>query len=734
MRTDDRSVRLQPHRGEDRSGRGNRRVLFQPNAGRLKPAATVGGFALIVALLCATSPFAQQPQPGASPQAPGQAPPVFRSEVRLQVLHVMAKDKQGQPIQGLTPADFVVTEDNKPQEIAFVEYQKIAGEGGSAPPDSLTDIQPDATSTQSVEPVINPTITTPPAGNIKYQDRRLLVLYFDQSAMPLIDQQRAFENARKFIDTQLAAADMVAVMTFQSGTVKVRHDFTGNRAALREVIHTLQVGDDLDGDGVSDSGDSGDAEFNIFNTDRQLSALQHAVSMLRGLTERKTLIYFGSGLRLNGSDNMAQHRATVNAANRANVTINPVDARGLTASAPLGNANQAGPSGAGLFTGGGGGRSDSGNDSLYALAKDTGGQAMFDSNDLSLGIVKAAQAASDYYIVGYYTANTATDGKLRRIRVTLTGGRQADLSFPQGYYADKTFATFTAQEKERQLEEAFLLENPITEITIALELNYFQLNRAEYAVPVAMKIPGSELTLARRRGAARTTMDFITEVKDVNGFLIQRIRDKIDIRLSDSDAEQLARGPLQYESGYTLLPGKYVIKVLARDATTGRIGTYQTNFTVPNLVRETTLLPTSSVVLSSQRQAVGEELFTVNQADPSAYLNPLVYDGQKLVPSVTRVFSRSRDLYVYLEAYQRGETSQRPLVAFVTFFREGEKAFETTPLPVVQGMNPKSKAVAMRFSVPLAEFAPGRYDCQVTVLDPATQKAAFWRIPLAVVP
>jgi hypothetical protein len=151
-------------------------------------------------------------------------------------------------------------------------------------------------------------------------------------------------------------------------------------------------------------------------------------------------------------------------------------------------------------------------------------------------------------------------------------------------------------------------------------------------------------------------------------------------------------------------------------------------------VRETTLLPTSSVVLSSQRQAVGDELFTVNQADQSAYLNPLVYDGQKLVPSVTRVFSRTRDLYVYLEAYQRGETSQRPLVAFVTFFREGEKAFETTPLPVVQGMNPKSKAVAMRFSVPLAEVTPGRYDCQVTVLDPATQKAAFWRMPLAVVP
>ena len=229
-------------------------------------------------------------------------------------------------------------------------------------------------------------------------------------------------------------------------------------------------------------------------------------------------------------------------------------------------------------------------------------------------------------------------------------------------------------------------------------------------------------------------MDFIGKVKDESGFLIQRIRDKIDIRLSDSDAEQLARGPLQYESGYTLLPGKYVIKVLARDATTGRIGTYQTPFTVPNLVREATRLPTSSIVLSSQQLAVGDELFAVNQADASAIVNPLVHNGQKLVPSVTRVFSRSRDLFVYLEAYQRGETTQRPLVAFVTFYRDGEKAFETTPLPVTEGMHPKSKAVAMRFSVPLADFSPGRYECQVTVLDPATQKASFSRMPVVVVP
>ena len=109
-------------------------------------------------------------------------------------------------------------------------------------------------------------------------------------------------------------------------------------------------------------------------------------------------------------------------------------------------------------------------------------------------------------------------------------------------------------------------------------------------------------------------------------------------------------------------------------------------------------------------------------------------DGQKLLPSVTRVFSRSRDLFVYLEAYQRGTTVMRPVVAVLSLYRGDEKVFETAPVPVVGGMDQKSKAVPVRVSVPLAGIEPGRYDCQVMVLDPETQKAAFWRMPLAIVP
>jgi VWFA-related protein len=687
-------------------------------------------------------------------QQPAQAPPTFRTTTRLIVQTVNVKDKDGRPIEGLTAKDFVVTEDGEPQSVSFVEFQKLPtpGAGGQV---TIGDAAPEATPApvvpppaKSAEPTTDVRISSGQPGDVKYRNRRLLVLYFDLSAMPPADLLRAYNAARKYINTQMTPADLVAVMGFQGGGVRVKQDFTDNKAQLLEVVQTLVFGEDKDGDGIPDQLEEGtafgqdDAEFAILNTDRQLSALQTAVGMLRPLPDQKSLVYFASGLRLNGVDNQAQLRATTNAALRANVSIFPVDARGLVADAPLGDATRRSPGGLAMFNGQGAGNQQMAfqrsQDTLYSLAKDTGGKAMFDYNDLSLGIVQAAESVTSYYILGFYSNHAALDGKFHRVKISLAAGStlNAEVTYRQGYYADKEFAKFNEADKERQLEDALMLDNPVTEITIAMEVNYFQLNRAEYFVPVAVKIPGSELALARRRGAQRTLIDFIGEVKDEFGITIQNVRDKLDIKLSDDTAAQLAKRPIQYETGFTLLPGKYVIKFLARDAETGRVGTFQAAFVIPNLNREEKRIPISTVVLSSQRVPFGEAIYNVqkSESDKNVNANPLVYDGQKLIPSVTRVFSRTRDMYVFLQAYERGATTTQPLVAFVTFYKGDAKALETAPLPVTDGLDARSKAVPLRFSVPLTELATGRYDCQVTVLDPAGQKVAFWRAPVVLVP
>src|SRR4029077_16603426 len=129
-----------------------------------------------------------------------------------------------------------------------------------------------------------------------------------------------------------------------------------------------------------------------------------------------------------------------------------------------------------------------------------------------------------------------------------------------------------------------------------------------------------------------------------------------------------------------------------------------------------------------QRLDLTQALYSPKTKAPEA--NPLIADGMKLIPSVTRVFSKSRDMYVYLQAYERGATTTQPLVAFVTFYRGQTKAFETAPVPVTEGLDPKSKAVPLRFNLGLDKLTPGEYNCQVTVLDTGGQKAAFWQAPV----
>jgi VWFA-related protein len=577
-----------------------------------------------------------------------------------------------------------------------------------------------------------------------YRDRRLMVLYFDMTAMQVPEQLRALSAAEKFIKNQMKPADLMAMMEFNSGAVKVLQDFTDDRDAMLKTLADLVAGEGLgldeDDAAATDTGAAfgqDDSEFNLFNTDRQLAALQTAVGMLSQLNEKKSLIYFSSGLRLNGLDNQAQLRATLNAAIRSNVQFWPIDARGLTATSPLGDITSRG--GQGMYTGGAQmqmmSRFQQTQDTLYALASDTGGKALLDYNDLAQGIVNAEKAYSSYYIIGYYTTNKTLDGKFRKVAVALKeypGG--AKLEYRQGYFGGKEWTKFNSTDKERQLEEALMLGDPITDLTIAMEVNYFQLNRAEYYVPVMMKIPGSEIALAKRGGAERALIDFIGEIKDEYGSTIQNIRDKVDLKIGTETAQQLAKKPIAYETGYTLLPGKYTIKVLARENETGRIGTFMTNFIIPNLMKEEKRVPISSVVLSGQRMAMSEAIYNANAKDKTQVANPLVADGQKLVPSVTRVFSKSKDLYVYLQAYAPNATAAQPVVAFVTFYRGQQKAFETPPLPVTEAMNNRLNTIPLKFSLALNDLHTGRYNCQVTVVDPANGKASFWQAPVVLVP
>jgi VWFA-related protein len=680
---------------------------------------------------------------------------------QLVVETVVAKDKQGHFISGLSAKDFTITEDGIPQKIRFCEHEILPTDAEALP--ALQDANENITIYHRLTRTsIAPEDTERDTGKSRYQGRRLIVLYFDMTTMPPEDQLRAITAAETFIRKQMTAADLISIMRYQGGSVDVLQDFSADRDRLLSILQTMLVGegqgmqDSLDDASSADTGAAfgqDDSEFNVFNNDRQLSALQTAAQMLAGMNEKKSLIYFASGLRLHGIDNQAQLHATVDAAIRAGVTFWPVDARGLVATAPLGDATQGSPGGQAMYTGASAqavtDNFQQSQDTLYSLAADTGGKALLDNNDLTRGITQAQRAVTDYYVLGYYTTNTAQNGHFRKIKLTLNNDANASLDYRQGYYANKDFSHFNETDKERQLEDALMLGDPVTDLTVSMEINYFQLNRAEYYVPLVVKIPGRELALAKKMGSEHTVIDFVCEIKDdFGGTTVSNIRDSVNIKLSDQTAAELAHQPIEYDAGVTLLPGHYTIKFLARDDETGRIGTFQASFSIPNLNKVTTQIPISSVVLSSQRLSMGDALYNTvrgKQAAKNDAANPLVQDGQKLIPSVTRVFKGDKELYVFLEAYVAPPaqapttatvtvTQSKPIMGYVSLYSQGQLAFTSKLLAVTPLPNNRLGVTPFIFALSLGKLKAANYECQVTLLDAEQHRVAFWQGPLRVVP
>jgi len=676
--------------------------------------------------------------------AQDQSSPTFRTNTNLVIVNVAIKDKNGKPIEDLKKDQFTLLEDGKPQQISVFEMERLNGD--TLPPLEVpaTTLKTRGTAETQGAPATPAAAPPPPVKAEDLKDRRLIAMFFDLSSMQPAEQIRARDAALKFIDTQMTASDTVEIMTL-TNELRVVQEFSNDRETLATAIQALRVGDSSElaaiaatgADPTDDSGEftADDTEFNIFNTDRKLSALEDAARKLAPFPEKKALVYFSSGIGKTGVDNQSQIRATVNAAVRANVAFYPIDARGLLAMAPAGDATQASPKGTGVFTGSAQLSARTSfhdtQDTIYTLAADTGGKALLDSNDLTLGIKAVQTDFSSYYVLGYYSANPAQDGKYRHVTVKVASlAESAKLDYRRGYYAGKVWGKMNSSDKERQLEDALTLDDPFTQLPLAMEVDYFQTGRDKYFVPITVRLAGSALDLSPK---STTDLDFIGQIRDPRGKMLGGIRDEIKLKLTNENAAQLAQRHVEYDTGVTLPPGDYNLRFLARENQNGKMGTFEMKFTVPDLSKQTSGVRMSSVVWSNQREPLSASIGNAGGSSKKL-LNehPLVDNGEKLIPDITRVFRKNQKLYVYFEVYDPGTIASPSVSAELTMFRGKSKSFESAPVRVTKPKSGRPNTLAFEFQMPLANIPPGQYTCQVSVIDEQARKFGFARAPLVV--
>jgi VWFA-related protein len=669
--------------------------------------------------------------------------PTFSTSTNLVIVDITVLGRDAKPVENLTRDDFELYEDGKLQQLQGCDLQRLD-----------TKVLP--TVNPPMRPLLRGDIPPPATPADTARDHRLIILLFDFSSMQPAEQIRTADAAVKFLSTQMTLSDLVSIMVFASSLQTVQ-DFTADRDLLISTIQQFHIGDSSELASLGDTGpdpedESGlfvadETEFNIFNTDRKLAALENAARKLSTYPQKKALVYFSGGVEKTGVDNQSQLRATINTALRSNVAFYTIDVRGLMASAPGGDAAHPAPVGSKLYSGAGQrALSDSFHnqqETLYSLAADTGGKALLDSNDLTLGITQVQKDIASYYVLSYASSNQAEDGRYRHIQVKVSprlAAMRLKLGYRPGYFAPAIFAKMSSSDREARLQQALESDNPLTDLPIAVEVDHFRLAKDKYFVPVSVKIPGSALSFRSKGRKAATELDFIAEVRDARHRVASVVRDTIPLKLDDATAGRVGRKQIQYDTGLTLAPGKYTLRFVARENGEGKVGTFETPFTIPDLSAGNALR-LSSVILSNQREALKEQIAAVKNDKKLLAENPLIdRSGRKIVPNVTRVFRSGQNLFVYLEVYDPvmpENPSQDRRIASVAanlaLFSGTHKVMETPQVHVNRLDSKRENVLPMRLTVQFNDLKSGKYTCQVNVIDELGRKFAFPRTPLFVV-
>ncbi|QNI34806.1 VWA domain-containing protein [Alloacidobacterium dinghuense] len=683
--------------------------------------------------------------------------------------NIVVRDKKtGQVVKGLKQSDFTITENGKPQQITSFDFESVDEAA------ALNEATISGKAGNSILLGKSPVIT-----GDALRDHRLVVLFFDITSMQPEDVERAQDAARNYINKQMQAADVVSVVSLDS-SLSLDQDFTQNKQLLLNAVNSYS-GDQTQGFAPGSTSTTNqvedttaytadESEYNDINTDRELFAIATIAKSLNYINQKKALLYFSGGISRDGIENQASLHAAINSAVRSNMSIYSVDARGLQAISPLGDASTGSIRGNSAYNGGALQNNLDANfnsqEVMANLSSDTGGKAFFDSNDFAPAFQRMQQDMSAYYVIGFRSSDTRRDGSYRRLTIKINRS-DLKLEYRPGYYAPADYKHSTKEDRERQLEDELATDLPATDVSVYLQALYFRIDDIHYSVPISILVPGSQIPFVKGGDRDKATLDVIGEVKDSVGRIIGNARDTVKLAIDQS--QQVRQRNIQYSTSFTLPAGKFHLKFVVRENETGRMGSFETDINVPDLRKAPVKL--SSVVLASQRIPAGKK--TDNPLN-----NPLIRDGQEVVPNLPHVFRQNQHLYFLYEIYNpakatttvtdqagvpqvRGEdlgsnstqaqpgvphsfakqkggkgkdTAATPVRVFtsIEFLNNGLKVYETPLVQATQLNVPTRDAIAFQFDVPLADLKPGLYTCQVNVIDDAGGSFTFPRMALLI--
>lgn len=557
------------------------------------------------------------------PQPQQQPDDVIRVNTELIQTGVMVFDKQGHFVDGLQRGQFELNVYGKPQPISFFEQVKA---GTSKERAQLAAI--------NSGPPVEKTIP------INDSPSRTIVFFIDDLHLSLDSLGRTRRTLAQFIDHEMTDNDRVAIAS-TSGDIGFLQQFTENKAVLRAAAgrltqHPYKVGDMTDVTTpmteymaltIERKDDPGVLEFYIDeclraayplkykrascevqvksrarlillqaasviqNTYASLESLMHSSEHMSG---RKLVFFISDGFLLDtgprNADSQGKLGQITDAARRAGVVIYTIDARGLfsgqldaTNNVPFDKQNRL--ESASLRAG------PALQDALNAIASDTGGRALRNTNYFDKWVTKVLDETSNYYLLAWRpNSEEQTAPNFKNITARVIDHPEYTVRLPRGFFrsnpvtaAQPTAVVEVPKQPHQELQQALTALYPKHELPLALSAVYLDTPDHGPVLTASVRMANDALAYEGPEGKRVAAVDVVGVVVNDRGKPAGTFQTRLKINATAATGTDQDNSATIYNYRVPITPGLYQVRVATRDSQSGQVGSVQQWIEIPDL-------------------------------------------------------------------------------------------------------------------------------------------------------
>jgi len=674
---------------------------------------------------------------------------VVRVFTELVQTDVMVFDKDGRFRDDLRRDDFELRIDGKVKPISFFE-RITAGAGNEEAQLAAARGSTPSTRARSGDPV-------------PLDRGRTVFFYIDDLHMDLAGTQATRKIVSRFIDAEMSQNDEVAVSS-ASGQMGFLQQLTGNKTVLRRALERLTPHpyfvQDMQRPTMSEYQalriDSFDRDVIDFYVDallrespllgrqtaenmvqsranqilrqaenitrNSLIGLETLVRSVTPLPGRKLLFFLSNGFFINDRNSEVRDRLQriTSAAARSGVVIYSMDARGLVGT--LMDASTDAPFDSSFrLRRSEGAEISASQDGLFSLAHDTGGRAVFNTNDLGPGLKKALAETATYYLLAWKPEGEATGSKFHRIEVKLINKPDLTARVRRGFYdmepapSANNAKNGKAPEKKTESKLWEVIGAPVVEkgIPFSLALMYSEVPQKGALLSAAMQMPGEFLTFNPVDGKLKSVIDLAGGIYDEKGQLGAKLNQRLTIAAPPPNPSLPPPKNFRYTFPIYLAPGLYQARFGVRDVASGRAGSANEWIEIPKLTPGEVSLSSLHI---GERSATPITAASINDSN----------QHEDVSLSVDHRFESSSHLRFVVFVYNAAQAADsKPDVALQILITRDNQPVITTPLKKVTSEGfPDLSRIPYAAEISLAGLTSGRYVLKVNVVDRVSKRSA----------